>query len=441
MRQSKHRFFATTATCVWIVAGCSFDTGSSDIDENTGSQEHAICTPWPECRFDDEPDEPDEPPPPPVSKPDVALQFSPCLPDTQMDPMGGVIDGALPTAADIRTRCVNGRHHLGIWFTEPSGTRDDAAARERGLAALNLLAAGETFSGYINSRFIATTVNAAWNAAPKRLNGDGTPNPSGDIHLTSLQVLYTSPNRVASIIRGYDERPWPDVDFALTTTDTLSTSGGRIQCQSAASVDVDLSWLNYLTGILSIAFPPLGLFLYLDGAFPSATDTGDSEMGSVACPAVSFFPSEIVVPLGLKVAISYGRAQASTSGIVVGGTYTLTVRSPSVAIVGSRSLTAQEGQTSRTAAYASRVTDLREPLSYQWTSSGFVSTPSASGTNVRFSLTGYDPGDVKTDSLALRVVDADGLVATARATIRTTIAEPVEDPLVCRVKPYLCETP
>ncbi|HEY6559187.1 MAG TPA: hypothetical protein VI072_18010 [Polyangiaceae bacterium] len=439
MRQSKHRFFATAATCVWVVAGCSFETGSSDTDENTGSQQHALCTPWPECRFDDEPDEPPPPPPPPVSKPDVALQFAPCLPDSQMDPMGGVIGDALPTAADIRRSCVNGRQHLGIWFTVPSGTRDDAAARERGLAALNLLAAGETFSGYINSRFIASTVNTAWNAAPKRLNGDGTPNPSGDIHLSSLQVLYTSPDRVASIIRGYDERPWPDVDFAVTTTDTLSTSGGRIKCDSVVSVDVNLSWLNYFTSILSVAVPPLGLFLYLDGAFPSATDAGNSEMGSVACPAVSFFPSEIVVPLGLKVAISYGRAQASTSGIVVGGSYTLVARNPSVAIVGSRSLTAQEGQTSRTASYASRATDLREPLSYQWTSSGFVSSRLASGTNVRFSLTGYGPGDVKTDSLSLRVVDADGLVATASATIRTTIAEPLEDPPICSIKPYLCD--
>jgi hypothetical protein len=69
-----------------------------------------------------------------------------------------------------------------------------------------------------------------WNnpiKTPKRRNGDGDPDPNGPIHLTAFAV--EGPNKVVTRIFGFDERRWPDVDFVLTITDTLSAEGGEVR--------------------------------------------------------------------------------------------------------------------------------------------------------------------------------------------------------------------
>ena len=98
---------------------------------------------------------------------------------------------------------------------------------------------GETLTFFINSALIRRQALDGWNAAPKRLNGSGAPDPDGPIHLTGFSVSFESPNRVVTRVDGFDERPWPDVDFRLTTTDTLSLSGGQVQCTSEPDLDVD----------------------------------------------------------------------------------------------------------------------------------------------------------------------------------------------------------
>ena len=86
--------------------------------------------------------EPPPPPPPPVSVPDVAMQFSPCLPDAVRADVLRAIRDATGGTADVRALCQNQSERIGLWF-RPVVNPDDNCARDRGLQRLSLLQVGE----------------------------------------------------------------------------------------------------------------------------------------------------------------------------------------------------------------------------------------------------------------------------------------------------------
>jgi len=142
------------------------------------------------------------------------------------DAIVSAVRQAIDPSSDVRTACINGTQRIGVWL-RPFIHDQDNQARNRGLERLNILGAGETLTFFINSALIRRQALDGWNAAPKRLNGNGAPDPHGPIHLTGFSVSFENPNRVVTRVDGFDERPWPDVDFRLTTTDRLSLSGAR----------------------------------------------------------------------------------------------------------------------------------------------------------------------------------------------------------------------
>lgn len=387
--------------------------------------------------------EPPPPPPLPVSTPDLAAQFSPCLPDNLRTGIVNAVRDALAPNADVRTICLNGTQRIGIWLLQSTSGADNQA-RNRGLERLNTLRSGETFAFFVNSALVRRQATAAWNSAPKRLNGNGQPDSNGPIHLTSFSISFQGPNRVVTRVGGFDERPWPDVDFTITTTDTLSISVGQIQCESVPDLDVDTSWLNALTVLFVALGTILSPVLLLPAAvfvteliIISSVDTPDADAGA-GCAAAALLPREILIPEGLKVVCIYNRVEVSTGGIFAGGSYLVIPRAPSVAINGQRQIaTEPTAQITRTYA-AAQQDDLRPPLRYAWTADGTVATPTRTSTTVRLNVAGAGPGDVRTRRVALRVTDTDNLTASAETTVNIHVIEIEEDtPPVCRVKPWL----
>ena len=276
--------------------------------------------------------EPPPPPPPPVSVPDVAMQFSPCLPDAVRADVVRAIRDATGGTADVRALCQNQSERIGLWF-RPVVNPDDNAARDRGLQRLNLLQVGETVVFFINSSLIYRTAFDAWNQQPRRLNGDGNPDPNGPIHLTSFSVSFESPNRVVTRIGGFDERPWPDVDFTVAITDTLALSAGGVRCDSVTTLDADTSWLNFLTGLFLIVFPPLGAVFLVERIIVGAADAPELGAGP-GCSAAAMIFGEIMIPRGLKVVLSYQRLNVGTGGIFAGGSFAIVPRTPEVFLNG-----------------------------------------------------------------------------------------------------------
>jgi hypothetical protein len=411
---------------------------------------------------DDEP--PPPPPPPPVSTPDLALQISFCLDDDMNTGLVSAVRQAIGSNADVRTACVNNSQRIGIWL-RPFVNDQDNQARNRGLERLNIIGTGETLAFFINSALIRRQAFDGWNAAPKRRNGDGDPDPNGPVHLTGFSVSFEGPNRVVTRVEGFDERPWPDVDFLLTTTDTLSLSGGQARCDSQRDLDVDTSWLNFLTGLFLIVLPPLGIVFLVQRIIIASRDEPDVNAGA-GCGVPAMIPQEILIPAGLKVVASYTRLEVFPGAIVAGGFFDVIPRSPEVTITGPSQISVEEGTASLTQSYTLHTEDLRPPFhevlsanvaaritgpeiprpKIAWSGEGVALSPSAETTGFRFNLAGAQAGQVITRRVAVVVVDVDGLSDSAELIVRihVTPADVDDDfPPICRVKPWLpqCEEP
>jgi hypothetical protein len=350
--------------------------------------------------------------------------------------------------ADVRTACINGTQRIGVWL-RPFVNNQDNQARDRGIQRLNVIGAGEMLTFFINSALVRRGALDGFNVAPKRLNGDGGPDPNGPIHLTGFSLSFESPNRVVTRIDGFDERPWPDVDFHLTITDTLSVSGGQVHCNSQRDLDVDTSWLNFLTGLFLIVLPPLGAVFLVERIIIASVDAPDADAGP-GCAAAAMIPREILIPGREKVVPSYSRVEVSSGGIFAGGSFMVIPRTPEVAIAGPSQISVVEGTASLSRSYSLRTVDLlprdAEP-SFQiaWSGEGFAVNPNAETTSFRFNLTGAQVGEVLTRRVAVRVTDADNLVASSELIVRIHVTPADEDdfPPVCRVKPWLpqCQEP
>ncbi len=382
------------------------------------------------------------PPPPPVSTPDLAIQIAFCLPAELNDAVVSAVRQAIDPNADVRTACVSGTQRIGIWL-RPFVNNQDNQARDRGLQRLNILGAGETLTFFINAALIRRQALDGWNAAPKRLNGDGGADPNGPIHLTGFSVSFESPNRVVTKVTGFDERPWPDVDFTLTTTDTLSVSGGQVNCTSQRNLDVDTSWLNFLTGLFLILLPPLGIVFLVERIIVGSADAPSGDAGP-GCAAAKLIPREILIPGGQKVVPSYSRIEVSSGGIFAGGTFVVIPRAPAVTISGQSQISVVEGTTSLSRSYSIVTDDLRPPLQVTWSGDGVAVNPHAESTSIRFGLTGAQVGQVLTRRVAVTVTDADNLLASNELIVRIHITPSDGDfPPVCKVKPWLpqCQEP
>jgi hypothetical protein len=387
--------------------------------------------------------EPPPPPPPPVSVPDVAMQFSPCLPDAVRADVVRAIRDATGGTADVRALCQNQSERIGLWF-RPVVNPDDNAARDRGLQRLNLLQVGETVVFFINSSLIYRTAFDAWNQQPRRLNGDGNPDPNGPIHLTSFSVSFESPNRVVTRIGGFDERPWPDVDFTVAITDTLALSAGGVRCDSVTTLDADTSWLNFLTGLFLIVFPPLGAVFLVERIIVGAADAPELGAGP-GCSAAAMIFGEIMIPRGLKVVLSYQRLNVGTGGIFAGGSFAIVPRTPEVFLNGPTQISVPEGTSSVVRTYGVRTEDLRGSLHIVWSGDGVALHQGAPTTAIRFNLGSTSPGQVVTQRVAVRVTDVDGLAAEAALIVSVHVVPQDDDdfPPVCKHKPWLpqCQEP
>jgi hypothetical protein len=358
------------------------------------------------------------------------------------DDIVSAVRQAVDPYADVRTECINGTQRIGVWL-RPAVNEQDNQARNRGLERLNIIGAGERLAFFLNSALIRRQALDAWNTAPKRRNGDGAPDPSGPVHLTGFSVRFESPNRVVTRIDGFDERPWPDVDFRLTITDTLSLSGGQVRCDSQQDLDVDTSWLNFLTGMFLVLLPPLGIVFLVERIIVGSEDAPNRDAGA-GCSAAASIPREILILAGLKLVISYSRLEVSSGGIFAGGNFDVIPRSPEVTLTGPSQVSVVEGTTSLTKSYALRTGDLRPPLQIAWSGEGTALSPSAEVTGFRFNLAGAEVGQALTRRVAVRVTDADRLVGSDELIVRIHVTPEDDDfPPVCRVRPWLpqCEEP
>jgi hypothetical protein len=252
-------------------------------------------------------------------------------------------------------------------------------------------------------------------------------------------VTLSPPNRVVTRVEGYDDRPWPDVDFAISITDTIAVAPPtavsgcgvgtlrRLMCTSSTVVDVDDAdkALAIILGILSLPLPPLSVHLFdaLIEASGGSAGSGPPSAGGVGCGLVAF--ANLTIPLpgrgpmtpGTLIALNYMRSLVTPGGIFAAGTFTICGRTPTLVINGPRLLGAYIDDSEVRASYsASSMGTVGALRSLSWAASGgTVATPASPTTRISFSLPASS-----SPMVTLSGADADGPLppVTARVQIK-----------------------
>jgi hypothetical protein len=298
---------------------------------------------------------------------------------------------------------------------------------------VDLLESGEAFAIFITRAYVRRRALQIWNNLPKRLDGDGNFSSRGPVHLTGMNVSFVAPDKIVTRIDGYDERPWPDVDFTRTITDTLDGDSAGVLCETTQDTDASFNWLHVLT-TLTIALP-WHLFLFIDGL---TSGSGGNDGGGVGCGIANFMPVEFNIGGGDKLIISYRDVRVTSGGITAAGAAFPTPREPSARIIGDRFKSVKSGATTVTMEFKVNTTDMREPT-YNWFADGTVFSRNQVMTLVRFNVDDIPPGTSVNRTVTVNVRDADGLQASD--SIEVGLFMPREDtpdePPVCQVRPWL----
>src|SRR5262249_52885694 len=155
-----------------------------------------------------------------------------------------------------------------------------------------------------NATLLEQQALRAFSVTPKQRSGNGAPSPFGPIHLTGLSVEFQGPDTVRTLISGYDDRPWPDVDFTLILDDVINEN--NLVCETTPRMTSGSSlWVAVLGAILladlSLSVPEiLPLTFFVLASDLQALGSGVPNIAGVGCRALELAPKEIPLPGGKK---------------------------------------------------------------------------------------------------------------------------------------------
>ena len=372
----------------------------------------------------------DEPSLPAVSAPDMALQVTPCL-DVFSQLLGVDLGTELVAALsaefgpDVRRRCAarpgfnRPVETIAVWSTPATGAAA-GAARDRGLAAVSALQPDRPFAFFFGRTLMRRLLSDSFANMPShRFDSSGDPDPDGPIHLTGISTALEPPDTVQTVLSGFDDRPFPDVDFRITVRDKLSADRGHLTCTTTRDLDTDTGLLNFLAVITA----PLLVFVIERIVVELKTETPSST--SADCWVAALAREEVPVSGGKKVLLAYGDVEVTSAGLVLnapaGGLPSVVGREPTVEILGRRSLLDRHGLGSARATYTVATDDLRGRIRYSWTLDGAALPGTAASVQVTLAA---PPGTTRTRRLAVSARDVDGLRAQDELTVTVTSRVP-----------------
>jgi hypothetical protein len=315
---------------------------------------------------------------------------------------------------------------FGIWVTPPA----DAEQRERmhrGLLELGGRVPGQTISFFLHARLFSLLAARAWDGPGtyKRRDDKGIPQLDGSTHLEDLKVTMRPPDTLVTTITGFDDRPVPDADFAITIDETYRTEGpdqlnGKLVYASEQTLDVDttifdaaLADLLLLTVFASGWFAlPLMYDLFQTVKLHLAEQDGAPELkGAGSTVTDHFLLPAIPIPGKKKLPISYlGKVEVRSYGLFAGGVLLPEEpREPSIDLDGPFSIRAAVGQGLVKGHYLVEVKDLLGPVTYTWTGDGEVI---GEGAMVTVQFDTPPPGKSEPRQVTVTATDSDGMVVS-----------------------------
>lgn len=356
----------------------------------------------------------------------VRSQFSPSIPD-----------------ADVKVRCANRLLTIAVWGSWNASNACEQQARERGIKALDLIEERENFGFFLSASFVSQQAHQAFAAAPKQLSTNGAPSYYGPIHLTGLSVRFEA-NKVKTRITGYDDQPWPHVDFILTVTDVIHDD---LACTTSKDLETPGQWNAILAAILlgraTCFMPwlfPLTFFVIYSDLDAAVNQPGYDGEGGVGYRALGLVPADVPLLNRSKLEMSYRRARVTTGGMFFGGLALPNKREPGVSITGAERLMVADNASATFAYFRVITEDTFGTLSVNWhTATGItIENPSAVRTKIAFERGNNTPASSPfTRTIRVTVADQDGFAETATLDVKITVVEKDVLPAVCRRKPYL----
>lgn len=394
-----------------------------------------------------------------TSAPGVAFQVSMCLDEETKQLIFDKLRQGFRTPAtprpDVRTTCSGGRQNFGVWLEPVAGSAYPLAnsggraigdaARDRGLDAVDIIAADEMFAWSASREFMEAAREKVWASIERRYGTDGVPDPHGPIHLRSLALDLQPPSKLRLVLRGSYDSGVGALDFHARLTDALALQDGWVTSTPATSLSLDDKAAAIALGIVAeVLFPPAAI-LVMDAYDRSGSKSLDSFSNKrLGTMLVSAAPTESMDSGGTKKVFRHTRLEVTEGGVVAGGTVAFDQpREPAVTILGPD--TVEMANADRAAAqFQARTYDLRatreSPLNVRWSSDGAIARQGALTTSIAFTPRGRRgngrAGQLRTEVVTLTVTDADGLTATARKVV--TLRDLRGDlPAICVQRPHL----
>jgi len=366
---------------------------------------------------------------------------------------------------DVRAQCEGGVLSVLIWSTRDA--RDEPARRA---AQVPNEISGDLFGVFVTKALIARLATSGFANDAKRRVVPGYPS----IHLSRLWVTFPpGTNTIETHVQGRDERPTPDVDFTTTITDRLlprseSSTGPDCapvtapQCGCSSSPHTDVSLLDT---IIAAVTGTIGSSLALGGniniVLAIRMDANDADAyfnrphnptkGGAGCLVYQGLPGEIALPESggilaaprstrdraivawpppdrKKLVIHYpGSPQVVDRAVTFHGIPELKPRTPAVQIVGPTVLSIGLHALETSANYGVVTVPLQSQdffgnLTSAWSGDPkFVQIVDPAKPQTEISFKGDPnmlPGSHITQTITVRVTDAEGSTATASLSVQ-----------------------
>ena len=359
--------------------------------------------------------------------PDVVAEFvvgPTCPPDSVLTLLAGQLSSNFLPEAGAARRSVavcaargsvgSNVVTVGLWLGAEADPDDELRDE---LVQSNLLTAARTIALFVPAGSIRMLAEAAWAATDKTI---------GRVTLDETIDVDVGDGRIETTVTGSFDPPlliFPDVGFTNTVSETLqlapSGTGEVLRATTASDLDVGTPGLLAATLIVGILSPILGAIVFF-GAESVAEGQAPDVQGPGGALAAQW-PAQILTPVSPpflpgKFSLTWTDLTVDEAGVLTLGTFAPEARAPRVSIMGPTNVSFREALGHGTARYGARVSDLRPPISAEW--SGVTQS---TGLSASVFLT-----SAGNEVIGVQVTDADGLSDSASLTVHVSVI-PLED--------------
>jgi len=424
--------------------------------------------------------------------PDIVIQFAFCLDAFNGDVPGGdarefvlgavkeqIADaaaniqsanplyvGIIPKVPVINSICFNGTERLGITLIDNSDGTNQAPAQPTAadlqqileLQALEL-PTGTTFSVQITPPGLSRVMTEVWaklTSMNNRVDGDGQPDPKGQVQLNSFSLGFAG--NILLTVNGTfhtETRTAPDVPFNVVAIDNYviqqmadgTSTRGVVTDMPLLKVNPNLSaleaWERGIEAAIGIIAGYFGVvpIEVIQGMIDSQLSTSLSgvslgpSIGSLFQP---IFISQVLIPGGdTKLSVSYTSVVTTPlSGILASSTLLpkISRRNPSVEILGPVLVTQIGGAERPSAGFSVGLTDIDDPTSVKWSGSATFAPVPGQGVPLNVIATfPYASAKPVYRTISVEVADDSGLGPFKASLVVMVMIAPVVKP----VKPVI----